>query len=411
MRILIDPGSHHLLNVGDVAMLQVCVARLREQWPHARIAVITAAPDLLERSCPGAEPVDAQGRYAWLRQPRATATPTPERRLARRLPTAAARRALGMEARRRRGESGDPAAFVRELLSADLFVLSGRGALTDAFADEAVAMLEELRMADAAGIPSAMLGQGIGPLGPELRRRAADVLSRVGAIALREDLVGPPLLERLGVPAARVHVTGDDAIELALAERPSAPSGTELAVSLRVADYAGVGASDAERVVLALRETADRLDAPLAPLALSSHPAEPDADVLSRLCETPAAIPADAAAAIERIAAARVLVTGTYHAAVFALALGIPVVCLTASDYYEAKFEGLRQQFGTGCDVISLAGSDAPARMAAAVQRLWDEAPTSRDALIGAARRQVDAGRVAYRELRTLVESPQCRRD
>jgi hypothetical protein len=42
MRILIDSGSYHALNVGDVAMLQTGVERLRELWPSASIAAVTS---------------------------------------------------------------------------------------------------------------------------------------------------------------------------------------------------------------------------------------------------------------------------------------------------------------------------------------------------------------------------------
>ena len=47
MRILVEPCAHHHLNLGDVAMLQVAVDRLRARWPDAWIGVITDAPDRL----------------------------------------------------------------------------------------------------------------------------------------------------------------------------------------------------------------------------------------------------------------------------------------------------------------------------------------------------------------------------
>ncbi|HEY6781581.1 MAG TPA: polysaccharide pyruvyl transferase family protein [Thermoleophilaceae bacterium] len=384
-----------------MAMLQVCVARLRERWPQARIAILTDAPALLERLAPGTEPVPAAGRYAWLRQPDATDRPTPERRLARRVAPPAARALLAFESRRR-GRAGDGLnACVRALLDADLFLLSGRGGLTDAFADEAIAILEELALAHAVGVPTALLGQGIGPLGPELSRRAAAVLPTVGLIAVREPLVAPALLAQLGVPAERVVVTGDDAIELALHEpgRFAEQSRGTLALSLRVADYAGIGAVEATWIGATLRGLAERLGVKLAPLALSRHPAEADMAALSELAGEPVAAPADPATAIERIGAARTLVTGTYHAAVFALAQGIPTVCLTASPYYDAKFEGLRAQFGAGCEVIPALAPGADTRLAAAAERLWAAAPELAAPLRAAAARQAASGRAAYARL------------
>ena len=50
--------------------------------------------------------------------------------------------------------------------------------------------------------------------------------------------------------------------------------------------------------------------------------------------------------------------TGAYHAAVFALAQGIPVVCLSNSPYYLAKFQGLEDLFGVGCTIVTLSEPD-----------------------------------------------------
>src|SRR5207248_47986 len=52
-RILIDQSGYDLLNVGDVAMLQSCVIRLRRLWPGADIMVICHAPERLASYCPG----------------------------------------------------------------------------------------------------------------------------------------------------------------------------------------------------------------------------------------------------------------------------------------------------------------------------------------------------------------------
>src|SRR5579884_1177966 len=54
IKILIDVSTTNLLNVGDIAMLQVAVSRLRSLWPSAAIQVIVSQPNLLERYCPDA---------------------------------------------------------------------------------------------------------------------------------------------------------------------------------------------------------------------------------------------------------------------------------------------------------------------------------------------------------------------
>ena len=53
VRILVDQSSYDLLNIGDVAMLQSCVTRLRSQWPDAEIMVIAHEPQRLATYCPG----------------------------------------------------------------------------------------------------------------------------------------------------------------------------------------------------------------------------------------------------------------------------------------------------------------------------------------------------------------------
>ena len=65
MRILVENGSYSLLNMGDVAMLQVAVARLSSLWPDALIEVITDKPNLLAEYCPNAHPIPARGRHTW----------------------------------------------------------------------------------------------------------------------------------------------------------------------------------------------------------------------------------------------------------------------------------------------------------------------------------------------------------
>ena len=77
---------------------------------------------------------------------------------------------------------------------------------------------------------------------------------------------------------------------------------------------------------------------------------------------------------IKQTARCRIVVTGAYHAAVFALAQGIPVVCLSNSPYYLAKFQGLEDLFGLGCATVRLSEPDLPARLAAAIERTWNSA-------------------------------------
>ena len=49
MRILIENGGYRITNMGDLAMLQIAVSRLKDLWPGALIEVLTSRPDLLTK--------------------------------------------------------------------------------------------------------------------------------------------------------------------------------------------------------------------------------------------------------------------------------------------------------------------------------------------------------------------------
>lgn len=396
-RILIDPSSHHLLNAGDVAMSQICVERLRSAWPNARIETLTTAPERLAEHCPGVVPVPAAGRYAL------TADGGPSLPPSRRLARAALRHAGRRLARR------EPAVrtFVDALLDADLLLLSGRGGLTDAFPEETEAMLTEIDVAQRIGLPTALVGQGVGPL-EDLRARARmrSVVSRVAFISLREGRAGPDLLAAAGVPAERIAVTGDDAIELAFRERPALP-GDAIGLNVRVADYAGVASAEAARVGSLVGAAARKRDAEVVAVGISSHPHEDEAAAPAGAGEAPSAV----AEPVEAIAAAgrcRMLVAGSYHAAVFALAQGVPVVGLAASPYYVDKLLGLHERFGDGCRVVRIDGganSGELRRIAAEIDRQWERAPALRGELLAAAERQIALSRAAHERVAAVIAS------
>jgi colanic acid/amylovoran biosynthesis protein len=99
---------------------------------------------------------------------------------------------------------------------------------------------------------------------------------------------------------------------------------------------------------------------------------------------------------IERVGACRAVVTGSYHAAVFALSQGIPAVCLFNCEYYEIKFRGLQAEFGTGCEVLDKSSHDFDERLVNAIEIAWTNAEGWRKGLLDSARRQVEAGHAAY---------------
>jgi colanic acid/amylovoran biosynthesis protein len=426
MRILVEPNAHHLQNMGDVAMLQVAVERLHELWPQATIEVITDAPTLLARYCPHAAPIPAVGRRIWFDEsligqsvhealpPRLAAQArVAEQRVRRNWPLAA-KRVIKAKRTLKWARSVEKATGSRELdaffaavSSADLVFVSGAGAITDYYVPLACTILDLLDLAISRHVPSAMLGQGIGPIEDRaLLEKAASVLPRVSMIGVREQRRSVGHLRSLGVASDQVFVTGDDAIELAYRQGAAPLDGQAIGVNIRTARYSGIDERGVEPIGAILRQAAAHLNTELVGVPISQYPKERDAFVLGRLLFgsdsiAPATDPLDV---IRRIRRCRVVVTGSYHAAVFALAQGIPTIGLAASSYYVAKFEGLLDQFPIGCKIVYLDRAGSSGDLATAIDEAWDASDEVRGALRMAAASQVEEGRRAYRSLPRIVQ-------
>ena len=410
-QIVVDPGSHALLNAGDVAMLQVCLARLEALWPQARLRVLTTAPDVLARVFPAAEPLPAQGRYSWFREGGAADPPRHGGAALLARAAAAGRHALRPHGRallraelRLRGLRGGPAgALVDALTEADLLIVAGRGGLADAFLEDTLAVLGLLELAAEVGVPSAMVSQGAGPADDSaLRERVREVLPTVAFVGVRERLYAPALLAAAGVAARRVHVTGDDSVERAFEARPEAPPDGTIGVSLRFAPYYETRPEDADLLRSALRELCAALGAQMLPVPISAYPHEADADAIAAV--TGERAPAGPDEAIRRAGLCRVVATASYHAGVFALAQGVPVVGVARSEYQARKLHGLADLFGRGCTVVRLDEPGAPERLRRELEAAWREAPALREPLLESAAAQLEAGVAAYRRLRELVD-------
>jgi colanic acid/amylovoran biosynthesis protein len=106
---------------------------------------------------------------------------------------------------------------------------------------------------------------------------------------------------------------------------------------------------------------------------------------------------------IKRVGTCRLVVTGSYHGAVFALAQGIPVVALVRSCYYLNKMAGVAHEFGIGCHIVALDEDDVSARLCDAIDRAWAEADAVREPLLRSAQNQINRSRSAYARLRECV--------
>ena len=405
VRILVDHDGYDLLNLGGVAMLQACVVRLRQQWPDAEIKVIAHAPDRLQSYCSGTTAIGrtfADSRYLQV-FPRKV-----------RLTSEQLWRILGPQFRyivgRGHGGDGAPRTAIEAVRWADVVVAAGGGYLTDIWWWHAAGVLSLLDLAQRLDKPTAMFGQGIGPLnGRALRALACKVMPKLTVLGLREHVTGLGLALSFGTSPDVIRVTGDDAIEMT--PTTGEPAGMALGVNIREAEYAGIAGDSAATIGDCLIAAAQELGAPIIALPVSRYPTTSDLGAISaclRSARPPTDVtladlssPADLASAAAKC---RAVVTGSYHAAVYALAQGVPAVCLTKSSYYDAKFAGLSSLFPDACQVVSLATRDSDRHVRSAIAHAWDLSPAARSAALEAAAQQRAAGRDAYAAFRLSVD-------
>jgi colanic acid/amylovoran biosynthesis protein len=260
-------------------------------------------------------------------------------------------------------------------------------------------------------IPVVMLGQGVGPLKDRaVLSRMKSIFSAVNLITLRGSPGGINLLTSLGVSPTQVHTTGDEAIELAYEARLQGP-GKELGINLRFAGSAETAEDDIEIVRPVLQSFAKRHAVAIIPVPIAIHHPIRDDLAMGKLLAgfdgpSDEGLTPDSPLKVIKLAGrCRVVVTGAYHAAVFALAQGIPVVGLAKSPYFISKMRGLEDQFGLGCETVDLNEPDLAEKLDAAIERAWQSAEKVRVPLQEAARRQIELSRSAYERVKDLVIS------
>lgn len=414
--ILVDHNAVRMGNAGDVAMLQVLVRRILHRWPHARVTVLTYAPDIAAAMLPGVQCLQRAGQREWIDGAYSLTSPIPllpralnhrqrwlQCRLHQRFPGLALWRF-----RRRNWPPHSSGAAVRRYLQtiadADAVIVAGGGTFNDQWVGPARDQLHLLRTAHRLRCATAMVGQGIGPIhSREMKALLHQASGIIDFLGVREERMAPGLLLAAGFPPDRFAVTGDDAIEPAYQARPSA-LGADLGINLRLAQYSGVSAHVIDAIKPVLHDAADRRHAQFRPIPISFNEGEADNHAIAALAGQRLAVPLPArehgpAAVIREAGGCRIAVVGSYHAGVFALAQGVPVIALAASAYYDNKLRGLQQQFGDGCIVLDAPAPDLPAQLACAIDDLWARADNLRPGLLDAALRQIQAGHAFYDRL------------
>ena len=400
LRVFVDHSGYDLLNIGDTAMLKTTVTRLQERWPRARLHIITTSRERLAAVCPGTYPVilvpdrgplgclpDRVRGGIGLRYKRAIAArPWPAWRL-----------------------SPGAGPLLDALKRCDLAVCSGGGFVNDSFPLHASGVLAALRSVQRRGKVTAMLGQGYGPLAhPPLAELAATVIPRLTMISLRGPH-GRPAVSELRAGRGEPVVTGDDALELAGAGRLAA--GPALGVNLRVAAYTGLESSLAGQIASVVAGVVAEAGMPMRGLPISWHRGGEDWRALAGAFGADSAvartgrlvrdIPALAAA----VAGCRAVLTSSYHAAVFALARGIPVLGISLTPYYDGKFGGLRELYGPrAVAVLALSQAGWPDRMRRLMRAAIQLDAGDRAAMAARSAELASMSRDAYEALFELVE-------
>ncbi len=389
-RILIETGSHSLLNHGDVAMYQVAAHRLQQLLPSAEIQVLTDNPKRLLATTPFVTPVIAEYPRWWSPIKKLIDDIVPEQLLAS---TKTRLKSLA--------KSDANTAFNQRvyeaLTEADIVIHTGMGGINDAFGDEAIRRLNFLGAAKQQGKLVSLFSQGIGPITESyLKKAARNVLPELDFIGIREDVFTPHTLAELGVADTQIHFTGDDAVALALTHG-AANLGDALGINIRLAPYAQLS----KRNLSIFQTLQDMLrpfeDTPKIVFSIAQHDAAATVETLKLDSAAPEKQFTSPIATIQRIGQCRLVVTGSYHGAVFALGQGIPAICLAGSNYYMHKFQGLAEQFPNACHVINLQDTSEPVQGSSdELVAFWQAADTLRPEILSKAEALADLSQQAY---------------
>ncbi len=414
MKIIIDNSGYDLLNLGDVAMLQVAVSRLKYLWPQSTIHIITNSPERLQKYCPNTVPLSSFDRFPWLAPwnifggihhlfPSFMHQSLQELETYGRM-TRPKMVKQWVNYRRSPDELKQMNHFLDILEDSNLFIASGGGYMVDDFDYHSIPILETLLTAKSLEITTALVGQGFSDITkPKLYKMMKTVLPSVDFISLREQRVGLKFLSTLDVPESGILVTGDDAIELAHQCTPE-NLGKAIGVNLRLASYSRITSSDNWLEILrqTLIETSSNFSVPLLGVPISRYSGESDGQSIdnflgiknnsSENLDSPELV-------CLQVGKCRIVVTSSYHGGVFALSQGISVVGLAKSVYYQDKFLGLAEQFGLGCYVVNVSNSNISHELPLVIQQAWEEAPNNRDKLLKAAKKQIDLSKLAYQSI------------
>ncbi len=412
---VIDCSTYMLNNNGDSAMFTVLLRRLQARYPGARISMITNDAEGIAALDSSVTPIVVGDRRLWsiemiLSASTASVDRTALWRAENALRLIAPRYYWGLVGATNPAAAQAGRAWQSTIQAADAVFLSGGGYFTDAFAEHTLSLLTTLEEGIAHGVATFIVGCGFEPITDPLVNAAADsILPRVDYITSRENNVSPQVLIGHGVDPTRFSVTGDDALELAFEARPAA-LGNAIGVNLRNAVYNPLEAAQIALIRDVLTGVSETLGAALLPLPISTREPSDSDEIRKLLPEGDGGESLNSPRKLfEQMRACRLIVTGSYHAAVFGLAMGIPAIMLTNSSHYQHKMQGLAAIFARpGVYEDAVLSLDDPAlgqKLPASIQRMWAVADDARPYLLETTTQQIQAGHSAYEKIFKRIDN------
>jgi polysaccharide pyruvyl transferase WcaK-like protein len=358
-------------NLGDVAMLKVAYNRIRKFFPEAQILILTKDPRLVLKEFHDVIPLNVSCKQAWFS---AKLFPIPFRIV----PIKIRRKIeyfenfltlnypiitiwLKNKSSMIRGNSNEVRKFSDALRESNIVIVSGGGLINDYSKILAIELLDELAIAKRLGKRTAIFGLGLGPISNNaILKKIKNVFPSLDICGLREGIEGPKILKSLDVSLRNVVISGDDAIELALNSSETNPVQRFIGVNFRMSLRSQLETDKLSVIKEILIDLKERVNLEL--IALPVYIKNPGSDISSlrkffgegdlRISD-PMKIK-EPEELIKLIGKCKIVISGSYHSAVFALSQGIPVVAIASTNYYLHKFVGLANQFHTGCEVVDL---------------------------------------------------------
>jgi polysaccharide pyruvyl transferase WcaK-like protein len=332
MRIVVigDVGVRH---VGDDAMFEVALARLRARWPDAEIVALSRSPAA----------TTAQFRLPAFMQPCHDSSDESSALLD-------FQRALDVAADGAAGawlpeidDLHDTAAAIR---NADALVVAGGGNMNGRWSNLTYGRAAALAIAQAHGIPAALTSQTIGPELTTIQRVILrDVLDRAAIVGVREPF-SATLLTELGVSSDRLSHQPDDAVATPPRRVARWPFGRDRSVILATLGHGADSESPVDLQLALLERIVSFADRENAVVALCPHMTSDVARHKLLAARLPRRdrvrlLPLRTAAETRwMVGAASVVVTTRYHPLVFALGAAVPAIGLHHGEYTRVRMLG-----------------------------------------------------------------------